>query len=679
MEKNWLIRTKNNHILGPVSKNKIRELISNNSIKGDDEVCSGNGYWIYVREQELIAKYILENNSQSFNPVQEAEVVGAISPIESDLEYPDINAILSTDMLDLAVSASEENSEKKKVEPSEEHEEFKFEIPSSEPLTNKPIENIDDKEIIEDFSDTESEDIEQDLLPSEDDLEYPDDIAVVTPIAKPVETPRKAPVKKAPVKTSAANQAPAPPKLKRRIKKAIPRKKTLKKPRKSNLILMYLIVVLLFLVSIFAVFKRDEIINQINKRVSFSLINPVYAQELDSKKKKWYNLELPTSKNFSVNHEQTPLGFYLQTTLSSDFSCSSILSLVDLYFALHLDQNEEFQTFIRCYNEQNQKYKEKFKIKGQFLNISKSQKEKLENLQISTKESEEKILKEVDNFLGISYNKEKAFNLSKKISPYKNIYFKLVNIYLYKLLGNHTRAEKILIEILDSEMIEHMFLSELQFISLNKQLVLMREILEKLESQYEDDKYFDILIYYLYSQSNLKFQEMINQNFNVKKSMSYIRNIYHSNKYGRNLLFVWAPAIYEEGSVVEYMNLVNNKSIFDSKKIKEKELIFYRKTELINKDLKPEILELFKELKKKNTFTQKNLYFRLLEDADFKKFIHANLVLKLGLINNQKRSFYKTELANNNNISYCSFRLIMMGDYNLNYIFKAMKFENNRL
>lgn len=88
MVKNWLIRTKNNHILGPVSREKIRELISNGSIKGDDEICAGNGYWIYVREQDLVAKYILNNEEQGFNPVQEADPVLALSPMQEDLEYP---------------------------------------------------------------------------------------------------------------------------------------------------------------------------------------------------------------------------------------------------------------------------------------------------------------------------------------------------------------------------------------------------------------------------------------------------------------------------------------------------------------------------------------------------------------------------------------------------------------
>ncbi len=73
MEKNWLIRTKNNHILGPVSKDKVIELYKNGSIKSEDEICSGNGYWFFVREKNLIEKYLIGNEIQQFNPVSEAE------------------------------------------------------------------------------------------------------------------------------------------------------------------------------------------------------------------------------------------------------------------------------------------------------------------------------------------------------------------------------------------------------------------------------------------------------------------------------------------------------------------------------------------------------------------------------------------------------------------------------
>ena len=92
MNKNWLIRTKNNHILGPVSIGKIRTLLENNSLNLEDELCSGNGYWFSVKEAELIQKYIHEEIPQSYNPVSEAQTnLARVShkEIQSDANYSD--------------------------------------------------------------------------------------------------------------------------------------------------------------------------------------------------------------------------------------------------------------------------------------------------------------------------------------------------------------------------------------------------------------------------------------------------------------------------------------------------------------------------------------------------------------------------------------------------------------
>jgi hypothetical protein len=80
MEKNWLIRTKSNHILGPISKEKVVELYSNGSIKPDDEVCSGNGFWFFIREDEMVQKYLTGNETQGFNPISEAKDVLTSAP-----------------------------------------------------------------------------------------------------------------------------------------------------------------------------------------------------------------------------------------------------------------------------------------------------------------------------------------------------------------------------------------------------------------------------------------------------------------------------------------------------------------------------------------------------------------------------------------------------------------------
>ncbi|MFN8369154.1 MAG: hypothetical protein U0T83_00860 [Bacteriovoracaceae bacterium] len=101
--KNWLIRTRNHRILGPITKEKLIELYESGSLSEDDEICSGNGYWFYVKEIALVEKYVKGDIVQSFNPISEAKSVltksqsetvedesGPKLPNSDDLDYPDI-------------------------------------------------------------------------------------------------------------------------------------------------------------------------------------------------------------------------------------------------------------------------------------------------------------------------------------------------------------------------------------------------------------------------------------------------------------------------------------------------------------------------------------------------------------------------------------------------------------
>lgn len=110
MVKNWLLRLKSKDILGPVSKNKVIELYKNGSIKPEDELCSGNGYWFYVKEKDLVNRYLMGDEIQSFNVISEAvdvlrkegHVTSIITkealphaeetklPESNDLEYPEM-------------------------------------------------------------------------------------------------------------------------------------------------------------------------------------------------------------------------------------------------------------------------------------------------------------------------------------------------------------------------------------------------------------------------------------------------------------------------------------------------------------------------------------------------------------------------------------------------------------
>jgi hypothetical protein len=163
--KNWLIRTKNNHILGPVSKNKLVDLYKNGSIKSDDEISSGNGYWFFVREKELVDRFLMGDEPQGFNPVQEAENMltakpeepandnelsldegDSLTPSDDDLAYPDLG---SDDVVELDEAVNDE------VEMSADD----LEYPEMDSVVDEPVAEKKNEEIEPDFSDSNIVDI----------------------------------------------------------------------------------------------------------------------------------------------------------------------------------------------------------------------------------------------------------------------------------------------------------------------------------------------------------------------------------------------------------------------------------------------------------------------------------------------------------------------------------------
>lgn len=123
MKREWLLRTQSNQILGPMEKAKVVELYQNGSIKGLDEVCSGNGYWFTLKEESLVEKFLLGDEEQGFNPVSEAEdVIGAASLETNVFRLEDFEESFKqskeqADASDPKVDVSEVLSEIKKSKP----------------------------------------------------------------------------------------------------------------------------------------------------------------------------------------------------------------------------------------------------------------------------------------------------------------------------------------------------------------------------------------------------------------------------------------------------------------------------------------------------------------------------------------------------------------------------------
>ena len=118
--KNWLIRTRQKQILGPITREKVLELLDKGAINPEDELCSGNGHWIYAKEKNLLELYVFKGNPQPFNPISEAKTQvkidqGSLLELQGDVEQPSESAVDSTVVFDRKSLNSEESEDSGKL------------------------------------------------------------------------------------------------------------------------------------------------------------------------------------------------------------------------------------------------------------------------------------------------------------------------------------------------------------------------------------------------------------------------------------------------------------------------------------------------------------------------------------------------------------------------------------
>ncbi len=160
-DRNWLIRTTQFQILGPISKAKLIEFYQKGALSPNDEVTSGNGYWFAIREKDLVEKYLTGDMPQGFNPISESRTVLARRSSENTGTFSHNRSDHITQVINI-------NDVKAALNPKNED----LEYPSM------PTQNLS-------ANSTPNNDLK---LPSNDDLEFPDVSAIVANVKKPIES-----------------------------------------------------------------------------------------------------------------------------------------------------------------------------------------------------------------------------------------------------------------------------------------------------------------------------------------------------------------------------------------------------------------------------------------------------------------------------------------------------------
>lgn len=323
-DKSWLIRTKNNQILGPISKAKLMEFLQKGALNPEDEVSSGNGYWFWIKESELVARYLNGDIPQTFNPISEAKDVitssltenktASISRIPShqpqqskkpvpaqktmpelgDLELPNPSDL---NLPDLAPSKSESNPTKKKAievkadhnDPPGEGDNIKY--PETEDLefpdsgdgmgASTEAEEATDPMMVMPELDQNEEDIStefEDLSEVNEIEDNPEDTNPTLPRSNPPEAGKKKAELIPP-------KAPSAPKKENSGKTGKRKSRIVQTPARNDNYLRYLMVVLVFMI-IAVLYYYFEILNRPISEVSNIFINSAVAQEVNTVVKK---------------------------------------------------------------------------------------------------------------------------------------------------------------------------------------------------------------------------------------------------------------------------------------------------------------------------------------------------------------------------------------------------------
>ncbi|WP_412471705.1 hypothetical protein [Halobacteriovorax sp. RT-1-4] len=195
--RNWLIRTKSNKILGPLSKQKVIEFVQDGTLTEEDEICSGNGYWFWIKEDDLLNRYLFGEEEQSFNPVSEAKTkvassvsklvktTGIVEKIKDSEELPATPSSTEAETTasgSISINTTEDGEEI--VLPEDGDLDFPEPIDYSNNtlpqhdapvVTNaSPLKDMDAGVSMAEVAEAMNVEEEEIVLPSDDDLDFPD-------------------------------------------------------------------------------------------------------------------------------------------------------------------------------------------------------------------------------------------------------------------------------------------------------------------------------------------------------------------------------------------------------------------------------------------------------------------------------------------------------------------------
>lgn len=240
--------------------------------------------------------------------------------------------------------------------------------------------------------------------------------------------------------------------------------------------------------------------------------------------------------------------------------------------------------------------------------------------------------------------------------------------FTYGQEGNIARFEKVLKKILNREFHYYMFNSRWSYKKQLGKWSFFLELLQSIEKFAEDNKMFELYLFYLYSNIEGEFRKDLDRKFTFSRGLNYIRRGYNSNNFsGEKFPYLWGVSLYNESSMNEFYNFVKTFNLSSKLSNDPSLALFFNSFAVVNKNSKSR-LDKSLIILNKSIGHKKEVFLRLLEFPEITQVIKNNRSFKkLLVLSREKRSFYLKEFGQKPSY-YSLIRLFQLGDQDPSYL-----------
>lgn len=267
-------------------------------------------------------------------------------------------------------------------------------------------------------------------------------------------------------------------------------------------------------------------------------------------------------------------------------------------------------------------------------------------------------------------NRIEIKKLEQSLIKADDVFSQLCLALLYAKMNNQALTDKIIGSIIQQEFLKLTFEIYVPFHLRDQFFASFLKLLKGLENTMGNRKLWDSFLVYLYNSVGEVVQDALYDHFDITVSPITIRKMSSSFNYGRPYPALWFPLLKHHFGVELAEEYLENSDFYTQLK-KENFASMWILTDYFpaNKKNREILWSAFQKLRKIKMPYYEDLVYRLMNNDAFRLFVIQQDAKFQKPIFLEKRKHYKNLLNRGYAIDYALYNLMLLGDYNSNYIF----------